>query len=234
VPTIELAALRKRARAAGIAPGIVARAERARQAHRAEWHASCAWPFSPPPAPRLVEPTAVEFEGVHRWVVAVCKPSMARSVGEDLPALGFRAYCPLGRRMVFRDRHRSGTRKKHIIQWAVFGRYLFVGEMLEPLAASLHEGIVNVIGDSRGPWALNPMIVQMINEAELAGLWNYIGSSENPFKVGQSVRIGEGHPFAHFVGTIQSLLPGAAKIDLDVFGRATPVSVPVRKLVAVL
>jgi transcription antitermination factor NusG len=226
VPTIELAALRKRARAAGIAPGIVARAERLRAAAQTGLRA---------PSPvRLVDPTAVEFEDVSRWGVAVCKPSMARSVGEDLPALGFRAYCPLGRRMVFRDRHRSGTRKKHILQWAVFGRYLFVGEMLEPLAASLHEGIVDVIGDSQGAWSLHPRIVHAINQAELAGQWDYVGSSENPFKIGQSVRIAEGHAFEHFIGIVTALMHGGAWINLDVFGRETPVSVPVRKLVAVI
>jgi len=222
----ELAALRKRARAAGIVPGTVAHAERLR--------ASAQTGLRAPSPVRLVNPSPIDFEGIQRWVVAVCKPSMARSVGDDLPALGFRAYCPLGRRLVFRAPHRSGTRKKHILQFAVFGRYLFVGEMLEPLAASIHEGIVDVIGDSSGAWSLSPRVVQAINEAELAGQWDYVGSSENPYKVGQLVRIVEGHAFEHFVGIVTVLLHGAAKIDLDVFGRRTPVAVPVRKLVAVV
>jgi transcription antitermination factor NusG len=230
----ELAALRKRARTAGITPGVVARAQRAQEAHRAERHASCAWPFRPPPPARLINPSPIDFEGVSRWVIAICRPSMARSVGEDLSALGFRAYCPLGRRAVFRDRHRSGTRKKHILQFAVFGRYLFVGEMLEPLAPYIHDSIVDVIGDSQGAYPVHPEIVQAINEAELAGEWDYVGSSANPFKIGQSVRIAEGSPFEHFIGIVTALFPGAANIELDVFGHATPVSVPVRKLVAVL
>jgi transcription antitermination factor NusG len=234
MPSIELAALRKRARAAGIAPGVVARAQRAKEAHQAEWHASCPWPFRPPPPARLVDPSPIDFEGVSRWVVAVTKSSMARSVSEDLPALGFRAYCPLGRRMLFRARGPGGKRYRRVHQWAVFGRYLFVGEMLEPLAASIHEGIVDVIGDSRGAWPLSPTIVQAINEAELNGEWDFVGSSENPFKVGQSVRVAEGHPFEHFVGVVTALLHGGAWINLDVFGRPTPVSVPVRKLVAAL
>ena len=140
-------------------------------------------------------------------MVAVCKPSLALSVSQDLPALGFRAYCPLGRRIVFRDRHRSGVRKKHILQFAVFGRYLFVGEMDEPLQAYIHEGIVAVIGDCMGAWGLNPEVVRAINEAELAGEWDDIGSATNPFKVGQSVRIVAGHPFEHFVGIVRALLP---------------------------
>jgi transcription antitermination factor NusG len=224
--SIELAALRKRARAAGVAPGVVAQAERLR--------ASAQTGLRAPSPVRLINPSPIDFSGVQRWVVAVCKPSLARSLSEDLPALGFRAYCPLGRRLVFRAPHRSGTRKKHILQWAVFGRYLFVGEMLEPLAASIQEGIVDVIGDSQGAWALNPKIVQAINEAELAGQWDYVGSSENPYKIGQLVRIAEGHPFESFAGVVTALLHGAAKIDLEVFGRRTPVAVPVRKLVAVV
>ena len=241
--SIELAALRKRARAAGITAGVVVRSQRAKEAHQAAWHTSCAWPFRPPPPARLVDPSPVNFEGVSQWVVAVCKPSLARSVSEDLPALGFRAYCPLGRRLVFRAPHRSGTRKKHILQWAVFGRYLFVGEMEEKLAASIHEGIVDVIGDSEGAWSLSSVdqnglrdphgIVRAINEAELAGQWDYVGSSENPFHLGQSVRIVDGHPFESFVGIVTALLRGRAEIELGMFGRSTYVQVPVRKLVAV-
>ena len=152
--SLELAALRKRARAAGIAPGIVARAQRAKEAHQAEWHASCAWPFSPPPAPRLIDPSPIDFEGVSRWVVAICKPSMARSVGEDLPALGFRTYCPLGRRVVLRARGPGGTRRRRIHQWAVFGRYLFVAVKMLRAARGIHPlkalsmslGIAKVLG----------------------------------------------------------------------------------------
>ena len=230
--SIELAALRKRARAAGTAPGVVARAQRAKEAHQAQYRASRAPQMTPPPARVLADRSPVDFNGVQRWVVAVCKPSLALSVSQDLPALGFRAYCPLGRRIVFRDRHRSGVRKKHILQFAVFGRYLFVGEIEEPLQAYIHEGIVAVIGDCVGAWGLNPEVVRAINEAELAGEWDDIGSAANPFKVGQSVRIVAGHPFEHFVGIVRALRPSGAKIDVDMFGRRTTVAVPVRKLVA--
>ena len=229
--SIELAALRKRARAAGIAPGIVARAQRAKEAHQAEYRPSRQMGLTPHPARILADRSPVDFAGVQRWVVAVCKPSLALSVSQDLPALGFRAYCPLGRRIVFRDQHRSGVRKKHILQSAVFGRYLFVGEIDEPLQAYIHEGIVAVIGDSRGALGLKPEIVRAINDLELNGQWDDIGSAENPFKMGQSVRIVAGHPFEHFVGIVRALLPSGAKIDLDLFGRRTTVTVPVRKLV---
>ena len=48
--SIELAALRKRARAAGTAPGVVARAQRAKEAHQAQYRASRAPQMTPPPA----------------------------------------------------------------------------------------------------------------------------------------------------------------------------------------
>lgn len=208
---IELANLRRRAREAGIAPGILARTERAR------YHASQQTGLHAPPEPRLVDAAPIQFEGVHRWVVAICKTSMSRSVGEDLNAIGFRAYCPLGRRIVYRGRTGSSQRKRRIHQFAVFGRYLFVGELQEPLNSYHHEGIVDVIGDSLGAWPLKPRVLQAINEAELAGKWND-RDPDATFKRGDHVRLSAG-PFASFEGFVLECSKAGVKIDVEMFGR---------------
>lgn len=220
---IDLASLRQRARAAGIAPGIVARAERLRSAYDGA---------RAPPPPRLIDPAPLNFEGIDRWVVAICKPSMAMSVSQDLNAIGFRAYCPLGRRVVFRGRA-AGARKRRIHQWAVFGRYLFVGELGEPLATYIHEGIVDVIGDSLGAWALNPLVLRAINAAELAGEWDTTKTPEwaAKFKGGDFVRVGDG-PFSGFEGFVRSCSKAGINVELDMFGRKTKVTVQSAKLVA--
>ena len=240
---VDLASLRQRARAAGIAPGIVARAEMARMAHRAEYeawragggprHGSGQMWLRPPPAAKLVDPTPINFEGVDRWVVAICKPSMAMSVSEDLNAIGFRSYCPLGRRIVFRGRA-AGSRKRRIHQWAIFGRYLFVGELGEPLATYIHEGIVDVIGDSVGAWPLNPLVLKAINDAELAGQWDTTKTPEweAKFKMGDYVKVGENNPFCGFEGFVLSCSKAGINVELDVFSRKTKVSVQSAKLVA--
>ena len=220
---IDLASLRRRAREAGIAPGVVARAERLRSAYDGT-HA--------PPAARLIDPRAINFEGVDRWVVAICKPSMAMSVSEDLNAIGFRAYCPLGRRIVFRGRS-AGARKRRIHQWAIFGRYLFVGELGEPLATYIHEGIVDVIGDSKGAWQLNPAVLKAINDAELAGQWD---TTKTPdwvkFQVGAYVKVTGINPFSGFEGFVQACSKAGIDVELDIFGRKTNVRVQGAKLVA--
>lgn len=226
--TVELAALRRRARAAGMSLGIVARAERLQVEHRASRQTG----LRPPPAPRYVNSRAVEFEGVSRWIVGICKPAMARAVGEDLTAIGFRAYCPMGRRLLLHSRGPSGRRRR-IQQFAIFGRYLFIGEMLESFSRHLHEGVVDVIGDSQGPLTLDPAIIKIINEQEMAGRWDFVGELTNPFKIGQSARIADGHPFEHFAGLITGLVQGGAEIEVNMFGRQTKVAVPAHKLMIV-
>ena len=162
--SLELAALRKRARAARTAPGVVARAERA----KAEFGiGSRQTGLRPPPLPRLVL-----TDGVRRWVVAVARPSLAWSVSEDLCLLGFRAYCPIGRRFIQHRVRKSNTRKRIIYQFPVFGRYIFIGEVDDPLSKSIHDGLVGIVGDGSGPLALDPEIVKDINEKELAGEWD--------------------------------------------------------------
>lgn len=220
---LELAALRRRAREAGISPGIVARSE------RAKYHASMQAGLREPLAAKIVEPSAIQFEGINRWVVAICKPSLSRSVGEDLNELGFRAYCPLGSRIVYRGRVK-GKRQRRVHQFAVFGRYLFVGEAQEPLSTYVHEGLVGVIGDSRGGWALNPRAVQIINEAELAGQWDDAPEWDGPrYKRGTRGILVDG-PFAGFHAIIQECTRSGVKFDVNIFGRITTVASQTVKL----
>lgn len=158
---IELAALRKRAQAAGMPVGAIARAQRLKDGHLAKYRPSDPPRFRPPPATRLVT-----TDGVRRWVVAICRASQAWSVGEDLGVLGFRAYCPMGKRLI------RGRRMLRTYPFAVFGRYIFVGEIQEPLAVSIHDGLVGIVGDQSGPWSLDPEIVKIINRDELDGVWD--------------------------------------------------------------
>jgi transcription antitermination factor NusG len=207
-------------------------------AHADTYQASGQKGLHHPPPPRLVDPAPIQFEGVKRWVVAICKPNMAISVGHDLNSIGFRSYCPLGRRIVYRGRTGGKVRARRIHQFAVFGRYLFVGEVSEPLAAYVHEGLVDVIGDSQGAWPLNPLVLEAINAAELAGHWNQ-RDPDRAFSKGEKVKIAAG-PFAGFEGFVLegrkariAAFDGFAlecskagvKVGLNLFGRQTSTTV---------
>jgi hypothetical protein len=139
----------------------------------------------------------------------------------DLCELGFLAYCPLGRKTLYRARARVGRRKR-IHQSPVFGSYLFVGERDGPLQASIHDGISYLIGDSQGAWSLNPSFVLSINEDELSGRWD---DTKTPtwakaFKIGDQVRIGAG-PLTGFQGLVEACSKAGITVDLDLFGRRT-------------
>jgi transcription antitermination factor NusG len=221
---IELEALRRRARRDGIAPGSLIHAERLK-ARAIQDRISA--PSTPPniraprPERRLSEPMAIEVEGA-RWVVAYVGEHAARDVAADLTELGFRAYCPLGRRVVYQARV-AGKRARRVRQFPVFGGYLFVGEVTEHLSKSSHDRIVEILGDSTGSLALKGAAIAAINLAELAGRWD----STRPhhaaplFHAGDLVRIKAG-PFAGFAAVVARLPKDLrVMIDVQMFGGPT-------------
>jgi hypothetical protein len=227
---IELEALRKRARAAGIDHGAVARANRAKALDmgsrewcpvRKRYVPSAQMGLREPREPRLRQTLPLDVSLPRRWVVAVCKPSMALGVADDLNELGFVAYCPLSRKVHLRARARVG-RRKMIRQYPVFGDYLFVGEVDEPLQGSIHGGISYLIGDSRGALSVPASFVLSINQAELDGKWDETKTPtwSKTFKVGDQVRISAG-PFTGFAGLVDACSKAGIRVDLDLFGRRT-------------
>jgi len=173
----------------------------------------------------------LEMEGISRWVVAVFWSHMVRRAALDLNQAGFRAYCPLGRKIVYRGRARSEARVRRIQEFPVFGSYLFVGEAGRPLQRESHRGLIDIIGDRYGAWPLNPKLVQAINEAELSGKWDTARTREweNQFRIGDRVRVCAG-PFEGFMAIVGMLNKSGAVVDLDVFGRKNKVTIEPSKL----
>jgi transcription antitermination factor NusG len=224
---IELEALRRRARRAGIAPGSLIHAERLKaRAVKDRIDQVSRPPSLPAPRPdRLTEPRAIEVEGA-RWVVAYVGEHAAREVASDLNELGFRAYCPLGARVVYPDPRRSGKRVRKVRQFPVFGGYLFVGEVTERLVKSAHDRIVEILGDSSGSLALSGAAIAAINRAELRGLWDstHAHRALPLFRKGDQVRITAG-PFAGFAAIVARLPKDLrVTIDFEMFGRPTRAS----------
>jgi transcription antitermination factor NusG len=157
---------------------------------------------------------------------------MAKGVADDLNELGFRAYCPMGRKVLFRARVRgSEKRQRKIHSWAVFGRYIFVGEIDEPLQVDIHGGIVEVIGDSRGAWALNPKLIRAINEAHIAGQWDTVRAWDCVFKKGDRVKFTGGHPLEGFLAIVDSVGRSGVRVNVpNLFSRPTMATVHAAKL----
>jgi len=154
---IDLDVLRRQAMERRLAPGALLRTElRRREARQAR--------AAPPDGglvrrgDKLVDP--VELDVAARWVVAYAM--QPRETAADLCALGFRAYCPLGRRTLYRARGLSGKRERKILQFPV-------GEASQPLTRSAHARIVQILGNADGSIAVSPAAVAAINAAELAG-----------------------------------------------------------------
>src|SRR6185312_17206786 len=146
---------------------------------------------------------------------------MAPGVAEDLNMIGFRAYCPMGKKIVYRGRHGGEARQRRVHQFPVFGRYLFVGEIEDPFQTTLHSGVVAIIGDRNGAWPVNPAAVKAINDAELSGTWDSSREAEAAFRRGDLVRVVSdlSHPFAGFNAIVDSIRKSGVRINVDIFGR---------------
>jgi transcription antitermination factor NusG len=211
---IELEALRKRARAYGLDQGSIARVLRAQRSSSAAGSRQTG--LRMPTNDRLRDPFPLDVSSAQRWVVAVCKPSMSLGVADDLNELGFVAYCPLNRKVHLHARARVG-RRKMIRQYPVFGPYIFVGEVSEPLQASIHDGMAGVLGDSLGALAIPARLVLAINQAELDGKWDETKTRalSKKFKKGDKIKT-----LAGFEGLVTAIEEAGIKVDLKMFGGA--------------
>lgn len=215
-----LEALRRRARAGRVSPGVVAKAERAldhqsylqmlrREGIPRDWEGG-----------RTAETAPVRVDGARVWRVACCRPSQAIGVASDLSALGFVAYCPTGRKIIFRGAQRGfKVRKRRIHSYPVFGDYLFVGEVDMPLQVSLHEDIIGVLGDSRGAYRLNPKFLQAIIDREASGVWDEARALERrEFTPGERVRVKRGS-YADLQGLVMQCDTAGVSLKIEMFGR---------------
>jgi len=155
---------------------------------------------------------------------------MALSVARDLDLIGFRAYCPMGRKIVYRGRTKGTARERRVHQFPLFGPYLFVGEIDDPLQTDIHSGLIGIIGDENGGWPVNPEIVKAINAAELAGTWDGSRASEAAFKRGDRVRVvnDPAYAFAGFQAIVEDVRRSGIRIEI--FGSRAAVIVPQSKL----
>lgn len=172
----------------------------------------------------LTEPVAIETLGL-RWLAVLTAPACERRVADELNTLGFRAYCPLGRRLVSWQGGRQ-LKQKLVREFPVFSRYLFVGLPTGfTLGRHLSDKIVSILGDASGPVVIPPAAIARINALELAGEWDETKPRRSPFQPGVSVSIPRG-PYAGFLATIDvQESETRLRVLVNMFGRQSAVSV---------
>jgi transcriptional antiterminator RfaH len=217
-----VAELRARAALAHVSIGEALRADRLRDERvtlarmRASWRRRG----------ELVEPRTVDVAGVV-WRVVVTTAADAFGVAADLAGLGWRAYAPAGRLVVYRGRAANGLRTRRIEAYPLFGGYLFVGETDAPVTRATHDRILAVLGDARGPLAVAPAVIAAINAAERAGRWDATQphARRSPFSAGDAVRIADG-PLAAFRAVVEGVeASGRIRVACQMFGGVTTVRV---------
>ncbi len=218
-----------RAKTAGFPVGAVVAAERA----KGEATALARLRAASRRKGELIEPEPIETQGVV-WRVAMVAPSQAIEVAGDLGDLGFRAYCPLGRRVVYRARLAAGKRGRRVDTFPVFGGYVFVGEAGAPVVRGVHPKVVCILGDARGALAVPPAAIAAISAAECEGRWDATRRAKaSPFVAGAAVRLVAG-PFADFAAVVEAVeRSGRIRIAAAVFGQATTIRVEAAQLALV-
>lgn len=174
----------------------------------------------------LTEPVAIETRRL-RWLAVLTAPACERRVADELNTLGFKAYCPLGRRLVSWQGGRQ-LKQKLIREFPVFSRYLFVGLPTGfTLGRHLSDKIVSILGDASGPVVIPPAAIARINALELAGEWDGTKMRRSPYQPGVSVSIPRG-PYAGFLATIDAQESETRlRVLVNMFGRALTVPIGV-------
>jgi hypothetical protein len=163
--------------------------------------------------------------------VAFAGASRVRAVAADLRELGFRAYCPLGRRVIHRARGPYGKRERRVEQYPVFGGYLFVGEVKEPLTREMDYRIVDILRMGFERLTVPAQAIRDINDAEIAGEWD--GTKAAPtFALGRRVKVNIGRDhLAEFFGIVQGIeKSGKIRVSAYLFGHHTTILVNEEKL----
>lgn len=178
----------------------------------------------------LTDPVRIETEG-RRWLAVLTAVACERRVAQELNAIGFSAYCPLGRKTVSWQGGRQ-LKTKLIREFPVLSRYVLVGTKGRPVNRDDSEKIIAVLGDSQGPICIPPTVIARINTLELAGEWDAATyrPSDSPYRPGVAVTIPRGQ-WAGFPATVDAQESETRlKVLVTMFGRQMPVSVGVEEV----
>lgn len=192
-------------------------------------------PNRPPKEIPIIAPSRIEVDDV-RWIAVRTAPKCELRVAQDLAALGYRPYCPLGAKFVFWKNGRQRAQRKFVRQFPVFAGYIFVGLSAgRVLARDTVEKIVSILGDSSGPLRIPPSAIGTINSLETAYHWDETRSwrEKSPFKPGSPIRVTDG-AYASYNATVDVLVSETRiKVLASMFGRMVPIELDMGSVEAV-
>ena len=162
------------------------------------------------------------------WFCLAIKAAQHKKIIEKLTALGVEPYYP--QRVVWRKR-RAGPRQRRSV--ALIPSYLFVGCDLEVISArsilSIN-GIVAFLGSGGDPEPVRLNDLARIRQCEDRGDYDETLLRIDQMLVGKTFPINDG-PFESMMATVTSVVNGRARVDVELFGKATPMTIDIDSLV---
>jgi len=178
-----------------------------------------------PRRPHYVVP--VPAPPVIRWYVVAIKATQYRKILEKLDDLNVEVFYP--QRTVWR-KQRKGPRIPK--SFPLIASYVFVGCDLTRISArsilSIN-GVINFLGVEGVPGECDPDALAQMRQWESDGAYDETLARMHAMIIGHVVLVEEG-PFTGFNGTITDIDGETATIDINVFGKSTPMKINIDKL----
>lgn len=165
------------------------------------------------------------------WFVAVCAPQQNKRAKIGIEGIGHEVYMPL-------ERVRKKVRgKMALIERPLFGAYLFFS--LDPHKQEWSpilgvDGVEDILRNNQMPSRVPAAWIDLMRKAERYGEFDRTPESPQPFKIGETVRIGEG-PFSGMHAIMQEFMAKLksstatkrARVLVEFFGRSMETEVEV-------
>lgn len=166
-----------------------------------------------------------------RWYVLRVAPRCEKAVNNALEEARIGRWLPLWKRPQPRRGGRNGAPPPPA-EVVIFPGYIFVRVLNRPqswLALATIKGVLSVLGSGEHPVPVADGIILKLRDlaADPVAVQEVLAPT---LKAGERVRVKDG-PFASFPGTLTCLLDGGrASVEVDIFGRLTPVDLELARL----
>lgn len=170
------------------------------------------------------------FERMARWIVATCRVGSEEAIAAELDAVRIETWCP---REKFRTRPRRKMKPVDIYR-PFFRGYLFVRVMpcheayAGVLCASRLGGIM---GSDGRPFLMPEKLMDALMLSMRKRQCIQDDEVKLPFSIAERVRVADG-AFSGFKAMVRALLPDRwqAEVEVEIFGRMTPMTIDIDSL----
>lgn len=157
------------------------------------------------------------------WYVLRTAPRGERKAIDGITRHGHVAFCPTETRVVRASRH---AKRKRVVAYPLTPRYI-AAQLGNPYDAVHAVDEITGVVSTAGQTALRNGDLDRLRHMD--GANTEIVISKSTFTTGQAIIVREG-PFRDHPGTIDSIDGGKARISVQLFGRPTPVEIPLECL----